>query len=715
MSVLALSRLLLTQNRGDRLRLAGIAGGVAIGVLLTLLLWAGYTSLAERSERSTWTDPDRQSEAVAHYDAEVGLTDGEAAVRCDIDYYRGRPITVLRIAANPGTTVRVPGVAAVPAAGESFVSPALRSLIDSTPSDLLGDRYGAVLGTVSDTALAGPDSLVAVVGVEPAELGNLPRVVTQLRGTAYATVDYQIVAIIGAVAVLVPVIVLLAVVTALGSAKRAERLATLRLIGATPRTVALLSAVETATTSAFGAAAGVVAAWLAAPLAARIQVAGARFFPDDLRSDPAATLVVAVGIIVLATVVAAIRAVLTDVGPLGAARERRERPPRVWGLLPLAAGLVVLAFVIAQIAPAALAGHLVIGGFILTVVGLLAAGPLLTRWAARLAAPVARGAVGVIAVGRIREHPRQTFRSVSGIVIAVFLASTFAGGATTVGRPDLAEGPDYLASSTLFIPLGTDSPTDDPALLAQIDRLREVRGVQAVAVLGWSYSGPDGQFLSGTDAAALGHPVPGDTARVDDGLPIAPFTPTPATRPADLIATQLLVSTSDADAIERARTALPSIGIRTSHAPSTRAESITGGTTQTWAGEYAVLANLGILVATLISALALAVSALAGMLDRLRVLGLLRLTGMPLRTLRGILTAEAALPLAGVLLAAAGLGWYAAWVIVSGLTRGRRRLDWPGLDYYLILALSVALSALAILATFRTARTSTSTTTIRFE
>lgn len=715
MSVLALSRLLLAQNRGDRLRLAGIAAGVAIGVLLTLLLWAGYTALAERSERSTWTDPDRQTGAVTHYDAEAGLADGEAAVARDVDYYRGQPITVLRITANPETTVQVPGVETVPAPGESFVSPALRTLIDSTPDDLLGDRYGTIVGTIGDTALAGPDSLVAVVGAEPAELHNLANVVTQLRGTAYATDNYQIVAIIGAIAVLVPVLVLLAVVTALGSAKRAERLATLRLIGATPRKLAVLSGGETAITSALGAAVGILAAWLLAPLAARVQVAGAQFFPDDLRAGPVATLVIALGIVVLAIGVAVIRAALTDVGPLGASRERREYPPRGWGLLPLGVGLAALTSVIAQVAPASLAGPLVLGGFVLTVLGLLIAGPLLTLWAARLAAPVVQRAVGVIAVGRIREHPRQTFRSVSGIVIAVFLASTFAGAATTVSNPDVAEGPEYLPASTLFIPLSITGPMDDPALLAQIDRLRHVKGVQAVVALGWSESEPSGLFLSAADAAALDHPVPTDGARISPEFATVPFAPTPTAMPTDLIATQLLVRTSDADATERVRTALPSIGIRTSYASSTRAEWIVGSAALTWAGEYAVLANLGILVATLISALSLAVSTIAGILDRRRVLGLLRLTGMPVRTLRGILTAEAALPLAGVLLAAAGLGWYAAWVIVSGLTEGRRHLDWPGPDYYLVLALSVALAALAILATFRTARTSTSVTATRFE
>lgn len=715
MSVLDLSQLLLAQNRGYRLRLVGIAGGVAIGMLLTLLLWAGYTSLAERSERSTWIDPDRQSGEVTHYDADVVLSDEEVAVLRDIDYYRGQAITVLRITGTAGSTVQLPGMDAVPRVGESFVSPALHALIDSAPRELLGDRYGTLIGTIGDTALAGPDSLVAVVGAAPAELHNLATVVTQLRGTSYASENYRIVAIIGAVAVLVPVIVLLAVITALGSTKRAERLATLRLIGATPRTLASLTAIETALTALVGVVVGALAAWLLAPLAARVQVAGAQFFPDDLRTRPAETVVISIGIVVLATAVAAIRAVITDVGSLGAARERSERPPRWWGLIPLGAGLVTLGGVVAGIAPPAFVGYLAIGGFILTVLGLLAAGPVLTRLAARLATPAARGAVGVIALGRIREHPRQTFRSVSGIVIAVFLASTFAGAATTVDRADITEGSDYLDPSTLVVALAGITPADYPALLAKVERLRAIDGVQAVAVLGWSESKPDSLFLPGTDAIALGYSTTAATARVSSDYLTAPFAPIAAAKPDDLIAAHLLVRTADAEAIERARTATRAIGIPTSYAPSTRAEWITGATMLTWSGEYAILANLGILVATIISALALAVSTLAGILDRKRVLGLLRLTGMPPGTLRRILAVEAGLPLAAVLIAAAGIGWYTAWVIVSGLTQGRRHLDWPGLDYYLIIAVSVGLVALAVLGTFRAARVSTSTAATRFE
>lgn len=51
----AVARLVLAGGRGSRLRLAGIAAGVAVGVTLILTLWAGFNALTARAERSSWT------------------------------------------------------------------------------------------------------------------------------------------------------------------------------------------------------------------------------------------------------------------------------------------------------------------------------------------------------------------------------------------------------------------------------------------------------------------------------------------------------------------------------------------------------------------------------------------------------------------------------------------------------------------------------------
>ncbi len=134
---------------------------------------------------------------------------------------------------------------------------------------------------------------------------------------------------------------------------------------------------------------------------------------------------------------------------------------------------------------------------------------------------------------------------------------------------------------------------------------------------------------------------------------------------------------------------------------------------RTWADRYANLGHLAVLVATLISAVSLTVSSIAAILDRKRVLGLLRLMGMPALTVRCVIVAEAALPLATVFALCVGLGILSAWCIVAGLTEGERTITWLPPSYYLILATSLALAATAVIATFRTARTSTTIEAIR--
>ena len=58
-----------------------------------------------------------------------------------------------------------PGIPALPATDELFVSPALADLMSTMPPAELADRYpGTVVGEIGREALPSPDSLLAVVG-----------------------------------------------------------------------------------------------------------------------------------------------------------------------------------------------------------------------------------------------------------------------------------------------------------------------------------------------------------------------------------------------------------------------------------------------------------------------------------------------------------------------------------------------------------------------
>jgi ABC-type antimicrobial peptide transport system permease subunit len=140
-----------------------------------------------------------------------------------------------------------------------------------------------------------------------------------------------------------------------------------------------------------------------------------------------------------------------------------------------------------------------------------------------------------------------------------------------------------------------------------------------------------------------------------------------------------------------------------------------GTGTVTLQQSFAGLANIGILITALISVISLAVATVAGILDRRRVFGLLRLMGMPVRTLRRIITTETALPLATVFGVSIALGATVAWGIVVALSGGTRDVGWPEPSYYGVVGLCLLLAAFSVRATFSSAERNTGIATTRYE
>ena len=129
--------------------------------------------------------------------------------------------------------------------------------------------------------------------------------------------------------------------------------------------------------------------------------------------------------------------------------------------------------------------------------------------------------------------------------------------------------------------------------------------------------------------------------------------------------------------------------------------------------QFAQLGYIGILIAAGISAVSLGVSTVAALLGRRRVLGLLRLVGMPAATLRSMVSYETALPAVTALAMSIGLGWLTAWALVGGVSG--RRISWPGGGYWLALGACLALVVVAALASARYGRRMLAGTTVRFE
>ena len=750
MKDLALARLIIAGDGPSRRRLLGIVAGVMVGITVFLMLAAASQAFGERSRRSTWHQP--VSASPTYLEPDTVLTPATAAIASTTDYYGDRIITVVLVAATPDTRVRVPGSDVVPRPGQYVASPALAGLISSAPANQLGDRYGERVGTLSNDAVEGPDSLVAVIGMDQWQVlaqqgpGLPPQVVTELVGYDYASQVWRIVAAIGAIATLVPVLLLIAIVTDLGAAQRAERFATLRLIGATPGQVARIAATETAATTLLGALLGIGAYLALIPVAARIVIGSSRFFPRDLLTSPAVIAATVLGTVLGAAAVAWWRTRRASIGPLGASRERSERPPRPLSLLPLLAGLAGLAAV--RVVPrdseasGTVIGCLLVGSFSLTMLGLLWAGPLLTSWSARLARRGARSAAQVISLGRLAQHPRAAFRAVGGLVVAVYTVTLFAVAITAAaGTTTPAQGAGYLSTTTLY---ATAGPADPAALGAAASRLDDVEGVQTVAVAsmevprgsGSSGSSQDQEedqdedqeedqsgaytrlVLSVEDARALGAAdAQSETGWVSVSsrwLADDAADPLPAEAPGEGPAPAVLLVGTDGGegALERARTAMEASDLGLTMYPLTRSDRVEV-MAMALENQFAALGYIGILIAAGVSTASLAVSTIASLLARRRVLSLLRLVGMPRDVLRRSVAYETLLPVATVLALSIGAAVYTAWVLVTGTSS--RGIDWPAGSYYVVVGACLALTGAAIAASARAAGRMVAGGTVRFE
>ena len=739
-----LLKLAVVGSRSAYGRLAGIAGGVAVGVCLLLLLWGGANGLSARDDRGAWlrqtgspsvAAPATEDLAATGPWTPVPLTPDTVLMETNpVEVFRDQLINRRDVAALDSATVRIPGIGKPPKPGHYYASPALQRLIESTPSDELGDRFGTFAGTIDNAALPGQDSLIVVTGATEAELRQNGRafLVSDFTSDPYggSAAAYNTVLSIGAIAVFFPVLLLISIVTGLGAAQRRERFATLRLIGASPQIISRIAAVETAVPSLIGAVLGVVLAMVLRPIAAQIPVNGTRMFAADLTTGWAAAAVVVAVVVAASTLVTAHRTARAGIGPLGVTKAVHEKTPTRWRIVPLMAGLAamitaVLMTRVLMVRVPWLESPLLVGGFMLILVGIVVIGPLLTRVVSRMGLRWARSAAAVIAASRIQKTPVATFRSVSGLVIAVFVVSVFAGASSIIKSTEAPPArPGLLQPTSLHASIGAGHT---PAQVAQAARQAgELPGIRS-ATVGYgpavlSAPAADTQiYLRAADTPALGfEDIPAtETVAVDTSFlyswtrqPLA-LTPAPAANLDEMVpVVMVLGSDGTPEALDRARTLLNSSGV-TAHPASSALDAGLQSSTRLIQG-LAVLAYLGMFVAIAIAGLSLAVSTASAILDRKRVLGLMRLMGMPVSVLRRIITREAAVPLLTVLLLSVGLGFLVAWLMVTFIN-DTYRLTWPAPDYFMALGLSLLLALGAVTATFGLIRSNTALTATRFE
>ncbi|MFI6815847.1 FtsX-like permease family protein [Nonomuraea sp. NPDC050328] len=421
-------------------------GAVAVSTALLLFAISANLAFDARAERGAWRNP-------------VAAKSGAVAVQATrLDYVAGRPITVVDIAALGDRAPAPPGLPRVPAPGEVWLSPALRELARELPADRLAARYPEQRGTLGEEALVHPEELVVVAGHRPDDpamksrdrdvaMGSVkPTRVASFAGTPTDdAIGYRILALIAGVLMVVPLLVFGGAAARLTVARRDQRLAALRLVGATPAQVAGMTVAEAMLVALAGALAGTVLYGLAAPLLTRIEIGGGPWYTADLWPPVWIVAVALAGVPVLVglSAVAGLRRVV--VSPLGVAK--RETPPglRFVRVLVLLAALIAVPVLSRQAGVAVIAGALGLAFLSLNLVG-----PWVVAVIGRVTAARARRPGTLLAGRRLVDDPRSAWRTVSGVALTGFVAG-FLGllspSADLLGSPDRHQ-------LTLAVPVG---------------------------------------------------------------------------------------------------------------------------------------------------------------------------------------------------------------------------------------------------------------------
>ena len=723
-------RLTLGSGREAALRVLVTAAAVALGVGLLLAALAGVNGLHAQTGRGAWLDTSAQGSPPTS-------TSGGLLWLSSTDQFGNQAIDTIDVAATRPDAPVPPGLPHLPGPGDYFASPALMTLLRSEPANELRDRFpGRQIGTIGAAALPSPNSLIIVIGHTARQLSRAPGVVKvgaiqRTPASCYACQNttgsgpvLQFILVGGAVALLLPVLIFIATASRLSAARREERFAAMRLVGATPRQVSVVSAVEAVVAAAAGVAVGFALFFVFRPLLYHVPFTGAPLAEGDLSLHSIDIVLAVIGVPVAAVVSARLALRRVQISPLGVKRRASSRPPRIARIIPLLAGIAVLAYFDAAGKPGSNGGQLLelLAGFVLLVVGLVLAGPWFTTAGARLMANRASRPSTLIAGRRLLDNPKAAFRFISGLVIALFVASAAIGalssiaadsssGGGSAGRDTLAE--PFCGFSTSNCPASAQVPSVPAHVLAG---LRTTPGVRSVTLVHQASSqGPlrnsfglvacdqlartpaIGKCAPGASVASIGYflsDLLGHNSHASST--VWPSAHRSAADLAKLPVDAVVVATNGSSgAIERARTTLerafPFQGTPVAvdaFDPST-ARLLTMIQDMT---DVVIVASL------IIAACSLAVNIAAGLGERKRPFSLLRLTGVPTALLHRVVALESALPLLLV----------AAVSIVVGLVSAALYLhsqvgiafSIPGITYWATVAGGLVASLAIIASTF---------------
>ena len=725
-------RLTLGSGREAALRVLVTAAAVALGVGLLLAALAGANGLHAQTDRGAWLDTSAQASPPTSASDRLWWLSAT-------DQFGNQAIDRVDVAATGPSAPVPPGLLHLPGPGEYYASPALTALINSEPANELRDRYpGRQVGTIGAAALPSPNSLIIVVGHTVSQLSQIPGAVEvgaiqRTPANCYACQNavgsgpvLQFILAGGAVALLLPVLILIATASRLSAARREERFAAMRLVGATPRQVAVISAVEAVVAAVVGVAVGFALFFVFRPLLYHVPFTGAPLAIGDLSLHWVDVVLAVIGVPAAAVVSARLALRRVQISPLGVNRRASSRPPRIIRIVPLLAGIAVLVYFDAAGKPGAIGGQLLelLVGFVLLIVGLVLAGPWFTTAGSRLMVKRANRPATLIAGRRLLDNPKAAFRFISGLVIALFAASAMVGALSSIASSTASSGGGSAGRDTLADPFCSFSTTNCPAS-AQVPsisgqvlaELRTTPGVQSVTVVHQSPSQDSslrnsfgvvvcdqlaktpaiGTCARGAKVASIGYFLSnllGHNSNASSTVwPSAGMSVANAARlPVDAI---VVATNGLPGSIERARTSLE------------QAFSFQGGgvavdaldpSTARLLAMIQDMTDVIIVASLIIAACSLAVNIVAGLGERKRPFSLLRLTGVPTALLHRVVALESALPLLLVAAVSIGVGLVSAALYLR--SQVGIAFSIPGIAYWATVVGGLAASLAIIASTF---------------
>ena len=453
------------------------------------------------------------------------------------------------------------------------------------------------------------------------------------------------------------------------------------------------------------------------------------------------------------------------ISPLGVARRVSPRAPSAWRLVPLVAGLVLFA-VGMTLSGSKSIGAAAYPGLLLVMVGLVAGGSWLTDRAARLAPRLARGAAPLLAGRRLADNPKAAFRSIRGLVLAVFLGTMVAGlipfANATTATPSARSLTNVMLDEFIASPVcGNDvnctgsSPGDIAASTSRTEQLIEANGLppQAGATLLRQLRGFPGTSVypiyslpashgrpklggyngiiscaSLRQLAVLGSCPAGATAVEANTMNLSGDNPSDTTQPiagahnpavavhADGLYLQaVLIRVPSAAVRERVRTFLATHTSLSASggAPRTFGEAVearvaVGDTVQR-------IIDLAVALTLVVAGCSLAVAIGGGLLERKRPFTLMRVSGTSLATLARVVTLEAVVPLVAATVVAAGTAYGMSVLAVARLAGKGTPLPVLGHGYFLTMAGGLLVSLAMIAAALPLLGRMTAPSSVRFE